>query len=353
MLIGTYTEKLPHVDGKAEGILGATYGQRGSLTSANTLAETRNPSWLVATPDGSHVYAVVETADFEGRPGGAAAAFSRDPETGILTFLNAASSEGTEPAHIEVDPSGRYVLETNYDSGSVTVFAIRNDGALGERVEHIQFVGSGPHHQRQTGPHPHQTVFDPTIAGRVLIPDLGTDSLRFFDFGADGSLMELPERTFRTVPGAGPRHVVFHPDGFHLFVLNELDNTLLVLRRAGDSFVQTAAVPLLVPGHTGPSQGAAVRVSPSGTHVLASTRGADSIAIFAFDATAATLTLKHLEPSRGLVPRDFVFTPDGAYVLVANQGSDNVVTFVYDDAAPSLRYHETSSVPTPTCLIFV
>ncbi|HEU0205917.1 MAG TPA: lactonase family protein [Pseudolysinimonas sp.] len=353
MLIGTYTEKLPHVDGKADGILGAAYEPRGSLTSANLLAETRNPSWLVATPDGAHVYAVMETTDFDGRPGGGAAAFSRHPATGILTFLNAVSSGGAEPAHIEIDPSGRYLLEVNYGGGSVTVFAIRSDGALGERVEHIQFMGSGPHPQRQTSPHPHQIVFDPTISGRVLIPDLGTDLVRFFDFGDDGSLTELSQRTFRTAPGAGPRHVVFHPDGSHLFVLNELDTTLLVLRREDESFVQASAVPLVAPGYTGSSQGAAIRVSPSGRHVLASTRGADTIAIFAFDAAASTLTLEHLESSRGLVPRDFVFTPDGGHVLVANQDSDRVVTFAYDDAGPSLTYRGTSSVPTPTCLIFV
>ncbi|HXR44440.1 MAG TPA: lactonase family protein [Pseudolysinimonas sp.] len=353
LLIGTYTEKLPHVDGKADGILGSEYDASGALSPTTVLAEVRNPSWLVASAEGTRVYTVVETVDFEGQPGGGAAAYARDPQTGELTLINAVPSGGTEPAHIEIDPSGRYVLEANYRTGSVAVFAIRDDGGLGETVEHVQFEGSGPHPIRQTNPHAHQIVFDPTIPGRVLIPDLGTDSLRSFDFGADGSLTEHPERVFRTAPGAGPRHIAFHPGGEHLFLLNELDNTLLVLRRDGDGFVQTNVASTLPDGHTGHSQGAAIRVSPSGRHVLTSNRGFDSIAIFAFDETAQTVTLKHLEPTQGLEPRDFVFTPDGSQVLVANQDSDSVLAFDYDDSAPALRHRATSAALTPTCLVFV
>ena len=352
LLLGTYTEKLPHVDGKAAGILSAGY-EHDALAGTETAATVRNPSWLVVSKDGANVYTVVETVDFEGAPGGGAAAYARDVTSGELTFLNAVPSGGVEPAHIEIDPSGRYVLEANYRTGSVAVFAIREDGGLGEMVEHVQFEGSSIHPRRQTNPHAHQVVFDPTDPARVIIPDLGTDTVRFFDFGEDGSLTEQTGLAIRTLPGAGPRHIAFHPDGDHLFLLNELDNTLLAFRRDGEGFAQIASASTLPEGHTGHSQGAAIRVSPSGKHVLTSNRGFDSIAVFDFDAAAGTVSLAHLEPTRGKEPRDFVFTPDGRQVLVANQDSDTVLSFAFDESTAGLRYLTTSPALTPVCLVFV
>jgi 6-phosphogluconolactonase len=86
---------------------------------------------------------------------------------------------------------------------------------------------------------------------------------------------------------------------------------------------------------------------------LASNRGYDSIAVFAFDESDGTVELKIVEPSHGSEPRDFVQTPDGAHILVGNQDSDTVVTFAFDEAGPTLEYVSTTDVPTPVCLRFV
>ena len=62
LIIGTYTEQLPHVDGKAEGILTASFdpasGRIGPVTS---LAGARNPSYLATSASGENLYAVHET----------------------------------------------------------------------------------------------------------------------------------------------------------------------------------------------------------------------------------------------------------------------------------------------------
>ncbi len=96
LVIGTYTEKLPHVDGHATGILNASYDGTG-LTGLTVPAGLRNPSWLTATAGGRYLYAVAETVEFEGQPGGGVAAFARDPATGALTLLNTVSSAGASP----------------------------------------------------------------------------------------------------------------------------------------------------------------------------------------------------------------------------------------------------------------
>jgi 6-phosphogluconolactonase len=351
LLIGTYTEKLPHVDGHAAGILQAQYDD-GAVSANVVLAEVRNPSWLTTTPDGRFLYAVVETKEFEGQEGGGVAAYSRDTSSGALTLLNMASSAGTEPAHLELDPSGRYLLVANYRTGSIAVFALAPDGSLGAMVDHVQHSGSSAHAIRQTGPHAHQVLFDP-VTGFALVPDLGLDAVLFYELDDAGQLTEHVDARLAQVPGAGPRHLAFHPDGDHLFLLNELDSTLVVYRRTANGFAQVDLKSTLPADFDGHNQTSEVRVSASGALVFASNRGLDSIAVFAFDPAAGTVELKLVEPSLGLEPRDFIQSPDGGHLVVANQDSDNIVTFALDETVPSLTHVSTVDAATPVCVRFV
>ncbi len=280
------------------------------------------------------------------------AAYARDPGTGALTLLNTASTAGVEPAHLELAPDGRFVVVANYRTGSVSVFARERGGRLGAMVEHVQHGGSSVHPVRQTGPHAHQIVFDP-VTGEMLVPDLGLDAVLVYRFGADGTITERPEARITGTPGAGPRHLAFHPDGRHLFLLNELDSTLVVLRRDAGRFVQTDVASTLPAGFNGHNQTSAVRVSASGRSVLAANRGCDSIAVFAFGSGPGTVTLRLVEPSLGREPRDFIQAPDGGHLLVGNQDSDTIVTFAFDEAAPSLTAVSATEVPTPVCLRFL
>ena len=140
LLIGTYTHKLPHVDGHAAGILSAQFDGK-SMSASSVEAEIENPSWITSTADGRFVYAVIESVMFEGERSGGVAAYARDPETGHLELLNKASSAGSEPAHVELDPSERFLLVANYGGGSISVFNLEKDGSIGKMVEHVQHTG--------------------------------------------------------------------------------------------------------------------------------------------------------------------------------------------------------------------
>ena len=269
LLIGTYTETFPHVTGRANGVLGATISG-GTLGAVETLAATRNPSWLTVSDDGLAVYAVAEAVDFEGTDQGGVVAFARDPESGALTLLGSRPSGGAEPAHLAIDPTGRFVVVANYGSGTVAVLPIRDDRSLGQATDVVQHFGSGPDAARQESPHPHQVVFDP-IGEQVIVADLGVDSLYFYDLDETGHLGERVDERFPAEPGAGPRHVAWHPDGRHLFVLNELDSTLLVLRRDASGFAQVHAastVPADFDGHSQAAERAGLALgSTSGLHL--------------------------------------------------------------------------------------
>jgi 6-phosphogluconolactonase len=350
LIIGTYTERLPHVDGQAEGILSCRY-EAGTIGPVRVLARTRNPSFLVLSSDGRRLYAVNETVEFEGQPGGGVTAFARDPRSGDLSPLNTRPSGGVEPAHLELAPGGNFLLVANYRSGSVAVFRLEADGSIGSMTDHVQHQGSSVHPVRQSGPHAHMIMFDPGN-GDVLVSDLGIDAILCYQLSDEGKLAERAERRINTAAGGGPRHLAFHPDGAHLLFVNELDNTLVALRRAGDGFVTTGIAATLPDGFHGHSQAAAIRVSPSGRTVLVSNRGADSdtIALFRFDVDKGALSPAGFAPTQGREPREFIFSTDGRFVIVASQDSDALVVMEFDEDVPRLRYRSSTPVPTPVCL---
>jgi 6-phosphogluconolactonase len=301
--------------------------------------------------DGRHLYAVNETVAFEDKPGGGVSAFSRDPGSGELALVNTKPSGGVEPAHIELDPSGRFLLVANYRSGSVVVFALEEDGRLGTMTSHIQHEGSSRHPRRQSGPHAHMVVFDPRT-GELLVPDLGIDAVLVYILTPEGELVAQRGRSVPVIAGAGPRHLAFHPDGDHLFVVNELDNTVVALLRAEDGFVPTSTVSSLPEGFRAHSQAAAIRVSPSGRWVLVTNRGvdSDSVAVVGFEQGDGSLNLAHMHPTGGREPRELIFTDGGSRVVVANQDTDSIVVFGFDDATGRLELISQTTVPTPVCL---
>lgn len=341
LVIGTYTENLPHVTGRAGGILQATF-DGATVTDVRVVAEWTNPSWVTASADGSRVYAVSET-----EPDGAVGAFARGAD-GSLALVGSESSGGAAPAHLTLHPSGRFLAVGTYGGGSVSVFALAEDGSLGARTAFVQHAGSGPDVARQEGPHVHQLSFDPET-GDLVVVDLGLGEVRWYGFGGDGSLALRADATI-VLGAAGPRHLVFAPDARHAFVVNELDSTVDVLRRDGDRFAVASSASTRPDGASGDNSPAAVRVTDDGRTVLATNRGDDTVAVLAFDADAATLALVDAVPARGRSPRDLVVAPGGDRVLTANQDSGDVSVFAFAPDTRELTFLALAPVPTPVCL---
>lgn len=343
LVIGTYTERLPHVDGHADGVLAARF-DGSEVSDVSVAARVRNPSWVAVAAGGTRVYAVSETG-----PEGGLLAFERAGD-GTLRLLGEAPSGGADPAHLAVHPAG-HLLAGTYSGGSVSVFALNGDGSIGARTGFVQHEGRGPDDARQEAAHVHHLSADP-VSGDVVVVDLGLGEVRWYALDDDGSLTLRPEATIAS-GAAGPRHLAFHPDGRHAFVLNELDSTLDVLRRGDDRFVRVSTVSTRAPGAVGDNLPAAVRLTEDGATVLVTNRGDDTIAVFSFDADVSRAALVATEPVRGRAPRDLAIAPEGDRVLAACQDSDEVTVFAFDPRSRTLRFLGTSPVPTPVCLAFV
>ena len=348
--IGTYTSPLPHVEGRAVGIHALRLdGRSGKLTSIGVTAEAVNPSYLATDARQRHLYAVRET------PGDlmpAVAAFAIEPNGYGLRPLNHQPAHDTIPCFVTVDPSGRFVLDANYGSGSVSVYPIEADGRLGSATDIVQHEGSSVNPARQEGPHTHQVVFGPD-GHTLFVPDLGLDRVMIYRLEAErGQLVAHDQPWVEVRPGAGPRHMVFHPSGRYAFLLNELDSTTVVFAHEAERLTPLQTISTLPAGYRGESSCAAIRIAPSGRFVYASNRGHDSIAIFAFDQATATLTLVDHQPTGGRTPRDFALDPSNGFLIAANQDSDTVASFRIEPETGSLEpTGSVVAVPNPVCVV--
>jgi DNA-binding beta-propeller fold protein YncE len=93
-----------------------------------------NPSFVALDPSHRYLYVINEVDNYEGRKTGSVEAFVIDPNSGMLTLLNRQSTGGPIPAHLTVDPSGRYLIVANYIGGNFVVLPIEADGGLARSV---------------------------------------------------------------------------------------------------------------------------------------------------------------------------------------------------------------------------
>ncbi len=194
--IGTYTNSPLHVRGNGEGIYVCRLDSRsGALIPAGLTARAVNPSFLALHPEHRYLYAVVEVGGPDGQLHGSVSAFSLDPVTGALRFLNQRPSGGDGPCHLSVDRTGRLALVANYQSGSVAVLPIGDNGQLGEPAQVVQHRGSSLNATRQAGPHAHSITPDPSNR-YALVADLGVDKLMVYKLDV-GTPATSPQRSTR------------------------------------------------------------------------------------------------------------------------------------------------------------
>jgi len=345
--VGTYT------DGSSRGIYRFGLDLATGTASRPALAgEAKNPSFLALHPSGRFLYAVSEVDEFAGAATGAVIAFAIDPATGDLTLLNQRASEGTGPCHLAVDRTGRHVLVANYGGGTVAVLPIGADGRLGPASSVRVHEGSGPNQGRQDKPHAHGLYLD--AAERfALSPDLGADRVFVYRFDAGGGTLE-PHGAARLEPGSGPRHLAFHPDGRHAYVINELANTVAVFGYdpAKGELTLVETVKTLPAGFTGTSYTAEIAVSPDGRFLYGSNRGHDSLVVFRIDAPSGRLSLVGHVPVGGAWPRHFAIESGGRVLLAAHQRSGTLAFFRLDAASGMpAPLGSGAAVDRPACLL--
>jgi 6-phosphogluconolactonase len=330
-------------------------GATGGLTPVQVF-EIENPSWVAVDANASHLYATSETTTWRGTTNtGGATAFAIDAGTGKITSINDQPTRGSTPAHIIVDPSGKFALVANYFGANWSVLPIRADGGLDPFSDVFMVKGHGPNTARQDAPHPHQTLFDP--AGTyVWGPDLGTDNVWSWTLNSSGKL--LPNANLdhaQVASGSGPRHMSFHPSGRFMYVIDEMVSSITAFTydasRGTATWLQTVST--LPADFSGASSTAEIIVHQSGKFVYGSNRGHNSIVGFRIDQTSGKLSLIGWTSTQGSVPRGFNIDPSGRLMLVGNQNSDTIVPFRINQSSGKLQpTGAVTKTPVPVSFAF-
>ena len=352
---------------------------RGHLTQLKVfqgtdtpLVSTRNPSWLAFDPLKKYLYAGNEIANFGGTTSGAVSAFAVDQSNGDLTFLNSVSSEGSGPAHLSVDPSGRYVLVANYGGGNVAVLPIQSDGSLRNATDVKNDADAcvpgpcpvGPTRAQNAppgsfaisghdSPHAHMIQTDP--AGNfVIVSDLGLDLTISWKFDKAAGTLSDP-KTFSSSPGAGPRHFAFHPSNPWFYSLNEEASTLdfMIYDATVGSLQSVEEVSTLPSNFVGTNFTSEVIISPNGRFIYVANRLHDTIAIFAIDGTGAPKLIGE-EWTRADYPRHCNIDPSGNFLFVCNHRGDSITMFRIDSGGRRLRFTgQYTPVGSPAVIVFL
>jgi 6-phosphogluconolactonase len=283
-------------------------------------------------------------------------AFSTDPQSNELTFLNRRSTQGKNPAHLAVDASNRFVIVSNYPTGSLAVLPRKADGSL-DAVQQLEYLPGepGPNKVEQVSSHPHEVAYD-RERRFVIVPDKGLDRIFTFRFDVgQGRLLAGDPAFLQVRPGAGPRHIIFRPTAPIAFVAHELDASVGTYRydAVNGTLTQFQVIPSVPDTFTGANTAAEIDISPSGRFVFVSNRGHDSIGTFNVDTTSFRLAPVEWTSSEGKGPRFFALGPSGANLYAANENSDTIVPFRVDSATGRLtRVGDIIRTGSPVCIVF-
>lgn len=326
----------------------------GTLKLVKSTGGVEHPFFLALSPDRKFLYSI-HAKQFGGKEPENVAAFEVLGRTGELKPLNRASAKGTAACYLHIDATGQTVLVANYSSGSIAALPAAKDGSLSESATFIQHVGSSVNQARQKEPHAHAIITSPDNRF-VYAADLGLDQVLCYRLDANTSKLTPNDPPFAKSPaGAGPRHLTFHPNGKHLYVINELLNSVTVFAydASTGALTEQQTISTLPDDFKGTSYCADLKITPNGKFLFGTNRGHDSIAAYQI-AADGKLSLIAIEPSLGKGPQNLAITPSGELLLCANMPGKNIAVFRIDATTGKLTSTGTPLEQTsPSCIMLL
>lgn len=332
---------------------------KAKLSKPTPAAEVDSAGFLAMHSNGKTLYS---TAKENGQPGVAAfeIVIPDQPSNGRqvkkLSRLNFLPTGDGGAACVGVDRTGRVLMSAQYGGGSTTSYTIKSDGSLERRVNVVEHgKGSGVNQRRQADSHPHWVGTSPDNKF-LMVPDLGMDRVVVYSLDENTGKIKLHSKV-PVPPGAGPRHMKFHPSGKFAYVLNELALTVSVFEYGAEnaSFKEVQVIETL-PQELKTKRldsAAEIRVHPTGEFVYTSNRGHDSITVFSVDADTGQLSFVERESIRGSWPRNFNLDPTGSWLIAAGARSNTLTLFEVDKETGALEYtHSSVNMPSPICVLF-
>lgn len=287
------------------------------------------------------------------QPNGFVRAYRINKKYGSLSLFSMSPTADSGTTHIEVSSQGKVVLVCHYGGDGTSAIPLNSSGALVKQVSKIKHEGSGADPRRQAKPHPHGVAIHQS-GKYVCVADLGNDHVEVFGISPEGKLSKCS--FWKAAPGAGPRHVSFHPNGKWLYCINELDNTLVLLDfdSKNGQLKEVQTINTLPKEFKGTSYTAEISIHPNGKFLYGSNRGHNSTVVCRIDQKSGRLSVVQHEPTQGDHPRFIGLDLTGKIYLAANMKTDLVVSYQVDQNTGKLKpTGHTLEVTRPMCILFV
>ncbi|WP_157271014.1 lactonase family protein [Azohydromonas aeria] len=295
----------------------------GALVPLQQLALGGQVMPLAVSPDRRFLYAARRSEPL------AALSMAIDPDTGRLRLLGEAPLPASM-AHVATDHGGRWLLSASYGGNVVAVSPIGADGVAQPARTPLPTPANA--HALRCAPG-NRFAFSTALGGGQVM------QWRFD--AATGALTPNDPPSLHARPGAGPRHLAFHPDGAVVYVLNELDASVdvLALDREAGTLAPLQTVSMLPPGFSGEPWAAELRLTPDAALLFCSERRSSTLAAFRVGADGRLQPLGHA-PTQAQ-PRGFAISPDGRFLVAAGQASHRLGVHAIDAASGALTFlHE-------------
>ncbi|SNR52374.1 lactonase family protein [Lutibacter flavus] len=329
LFVGTYTGE------NSEGIYSFDFNtQTGELTNKKLAVKTENPSFLTFSADKRILYAVSEASE-----GSSVSAFTVNKNK-TLNFLNKVSSNGNGPCHVQLNKKGNLAVVSNYGGGTVSIYDINKNGSLNEAFQVIN------HNTETLKSHAHSAKF---LKNNLFVADLGRGFLAQY---VEKNNKFVLKENFNMKPKAGPRHFEISKKGNFIYVINELNSTVTVLKKQHKNYSNIQNISTLSDDFTGESFCADIHLSKNEEFLYGSNRGENSIVVYKRDKKSGMLKKIQNISVNGNWPRNFTLSPNGKFLLVANQKSNNISIYKVAKKSGKLSFINSLETGTPVCLLF-
>ena len=335
LLVGTYTEGT-----SAEGVYLYSYDTRTAECKLLDCATSGNPSFVIASPDGTMAYSVNEFND--GRQGVSSYGLSGNTIQLLdSVVIPKAELDGEDPCNLLY--TGSAIVSSNYSGGTVSAFPLDEGGRI---QGPSQFKGGGI----GSGAHMHCAVVSPD-GKYIFVTNLGNDRIHRFSLEEGGCPLGEESLAWKNEKAEkyGPRHMVFSADGRFAYLLCELSDHLVVF-----SYSDNTLKPIQdILAYDGDGHGSAdLHITPDGRYLYTSHRlKEDGISCFSIDSRTGKVTRKGYVPT-GRHPRNFAISPDGRYLLCACRDSNVIEIYAIRRNGSLRNTGKTIELGAPVCVQF-
>ena len=213
--------------------------------------------------------------------------FRIDPSCGRLEPLGRVLAPAYM-VHVAVDQSGRFLLGASEPTGIVATTPIGRRGLPQEAPADVMAALGRPHH-----------ITTDASNRFAYVPCMRRDTVLQLHFDErTGRFARNAPADIQHETGAGPRHMVHHPNGRWAYLVNQHDGSLVVydVDSGTGQLVEIARDSILPDGFAGAPRGSQIHLTPNGQFLYVAERTGRTIAGWRVDALTGRLADRRITP---------------------------------------------------------